>query len=77
MKKSGARTLAQDEETCTVYGMPREAVRLGAVDRVVALEDFPAVLGETLRSTRETNTPQSSQEAAHQQNTLHHKGVTQ
>jgi two-component system chemotaxis response regulator CheB len=73
MKKSGARTLAQDEETCTVYGMPREAIRLGAVDRVISLGDFPAALGETLHSTRDTP---ASQETAHQQNTLQHKGVT-
>jgi two-component system chemotaxis response regulator CheB len=33
MKKAGAYTVAQDEATCVVHGMPREAVALGAVDR--------------------------------------------
>ncbi len=37
MRKAGARTLAQDEETCVVYGMPREAVKRGAVERTVPL----------------------------------------
>lgn len=31
----GARTVAQDEESCVVYGMPKEAVKLGGVDKVV------------------------------------------
>jgi len=33
----GARTVAQDEATCVVYGMPKEAVRLGAVDHEVPI----------------------------------------
>ena len=37
MKRAGARTIAQDEESCVVFGMPREAIQLNAVDRVVAL----------------------------------------
>jgi len=37
MRKAGARTLAQDEETCVVYGMPREAVKRGAVEKTVPL----------------------------------------
>lgn len=37
MKRAGARTVAQDEASCVVFGMPREAIRLGAVDRVVPL----------------------------------------
>jgi two-component system chemotaxis response regulator CheB len=38
MRKAGAHTLAQDEATCVVYGMPKEAVKLGAVERTVPLE---------------------------------------
>src|SRR5580658_1470141 len=38
LKAAGARTLVQDEETCVVYGMPKAAVELGAVDREVPLE---------------------------------------
>ncbi|ALM83206.1 chemotaxis response regulator protein-glutamate methylesterase [Bordetella sp. N] len=37
MKRAGARTLAQDEASCVVFGMPREAIALGAADEVVAL----------------------------------------
>jgi len=37
MKRAGARTVAQDEASCVVFGMPREAIRLGAADRVVPL----------------------------------------
>lgn len=37
MHDAGAYTLAQDEATCVVYGMPKEAVRIGAVDRSVPL----------------------------------------
>lgn len=37
MRKAGARTLAQDEDSCVVYGMPKEAVKRGAVERTVAL----------------------------------------
>ena len=37
MRQAGARTLAQDEATCVVYGMPKEAVKRGAVERTVPL----------------------------------------
>lgn len=38
MRHAGAHTLAQNEESCVVYGMPREAVKRGAVERIVALD---------------------------------------
>ena len=44
MHDAGARTLAQDEETCVVYGMPKEAVKLGAVDRSLPLGRIAAAL---------------------------------
>lgn len=37
MHLSGAHTIAQDEESCIVFGMPKEAIKLGAVDEVVPL----------------------------------------
>ncbi len=37
MKEAGSRTIAQDEESCVVFGMPKEAIKLNAVDRVVPL----------------------------------------
>jgi two-component system chemotaxis response regulator CheB len=38
MHDAGATTLAQNEASCVVYGMPKEAVKLGAVDRSIALD---------------------------------------
>ena len=40
MKEAGAVTIAQDEQSCVVYGMPKEAVKLGAADRVLSLEQI-------------------------------------
>ncbi len=37
MSDMGAQTLGQDEESCVVYGMPKEAVKLGAVNRELSL----------------------------------------
>jgi two-component system chemotaxis response regulator CheB len=44
MKRAGARTVAQDEASCVVFGMPREAIRMGGVDRVVPLDRVAAEL---------------------------------
>ncbi len=41
MKKAGAFTIAQNEQTCVVYGMPKEAVKLDAVHKVLPLEEIP------------------------------------
>ena len=40
MHNTGSHTLAQDEESCVVYGMPRKAVENGAVDEVLNLEEI-------------------------------------
>jgi two-component system chemotaxis response regulator CheB len=40
MKKLGAATRAQDEESCVVFGMPKEAIALGAAEKVVALNQI-------------------------------------
>ncbi len=37
MKQAGAYNFAQDEASCVVFGMPREAIALGAVDEIVPL----------------------------------------
>jgi two-component system chemotaxis response regulator CheB len=37
MKEAGARTVAQDEKSCVVFGMPKEAIKLGAAEKVVSL----------------------------------------
>ncbi|MGB8012265.1 MAG: chemotaxis response regulator protein-glutamate methylesterase [Terriglobales bacterium] len=49
MKQAGAKTIAQDEATCVVFGMPNEAVKRGAVDKVLPLE---AVAGAVLTYAR-------------------------
>ena len=38
MKNMGAGTIAQNEKTCVVFGMPKEAIKLGAVDKVLPME---------------------------------------
>jgi len=40
MHDGGARTIAQNEETCVVFGMPKEAIKLQAVDEVLPLESM-------------------------------------
>jgi len=49
MKQAGAVTIAQDEATSLVFGMPKEAIKLGAADKVLPLE---AVEGAILGLTR-------------------------
>jgi two-component system chemotaxis response regulator CheB len=44
LRRAGARTVAQDEHTSTVYGMPREAVRLGAAELVLPLDEIGPTL---------------------------------
>ncbi len=41
MRAAGAHTIAQDEASCVVFGMPKEAIRLEAVDTILPLERFP------------------------------------
>ena len=48
MRQAGARTLAQDEASCVVFGMPKEAVRLGAAEQVVSLSQMPRRILESL-----------------------------
>ncbi|CAK0767197.1 Protein-glutamate methylesterase/protein-glutamine glutaminase 1 [Gammaproteobacteria bacterium] len=47
MHQTGARTVAQDEASCVVYGMPKEAVALGAVDRILPLSEIPQAIVES------------------------------
>lgn len=45
MKEAGAKTIAQDEHSCVVFGMPKEAIKLGTADLVLPLEQIgPAVV---------------------------------
>lgn len=49
LKLAGAMTLAQDEASCVVFGMPKAAIALGGVCQVRPLEDIPRVLGRLLK----------------------------
>lgn len=44
MKEAGAATIAQDEATCVVFGMPKEAIKQGAVDRILPLDAIAAMV---------------------------------
>jgi two-component system chemotaxis response regulator CheB len=44
MKEAGAYTVAQDEATCVVFGMPKEAVKLGAVNTVAPLGNIAGIV---------------------------------
>ena len=46
MHDAGAATIAQDEASCVVFGMPKEAIKLGAADRVLDLDQIPPALIE-------------------------------
>lgn len=52
MKQAGAHSIAQSAETCVVYGMPREAVALGAVDEVVPLQEIASRIMACLGGAR-------------------------
>ena len=44
MREQGSHTLGQDEATCTVYGMPKAAFELGAVEKQLPLDDIPTAI---------------------------------
>jgi two-component system chemotaxis response regulator CheB len=48
MRESGAHTMAQNEATCVVYGMPKEAVKIGAVNEELALPNIPRAIVRAL-----------------------------
>jgi len=50
LKEAGAHTIAQDEATCVVFGMPREAIRLNAAEAIIPLEKISAALIQFARS---------------------------
>jgi two-component system chemotaxis response regulator CheB len=49
MHDAGAKTVAQDEESCVVYGMPKEAVKMNAVDRIMPLDEIAGAMLAVLR----------------------------
>ena len=52
MKHAGAHTIAQDEASCVVYGMPKEAYNIGAVDDVVPLHDISEAIISSAKGKR-------------------------
>ncbi|WP_141735227.1 chemotaxis-specific protein-glutamate methyltransferase CheB [Oligoflexus tunisiensis] len=50
MKGMGARTMAQDEASCIVFGMPKEAIKIGAADKICPLESMAAQILEWIKS---------------------------
>ncbi len=44
MKEEGAQTIAQDEKSCVVFGMPKEAIKLGAADKVLPLDQIASYM---------------------------------
>jgi two-component system chemotaxis response regulator CheB len=56
MRQAGARTFAQDEQSCVVFGMPKEAIRLGAVEKVVSIDQMSHRILDAI-SQKETRRP--------------------
>jgi two-component system chemotaxis response regulator CheB len=46
MKEKGALTLVQNEETCVVFGMPGEALKIGAADHALSPEKIAGILAK-------------------------------
>jgi two-component system chemotaxis response regulator CheB len=56
MCRAGARTIAQDEATCVVFGMPREAIALGAAEQVLPLD----TISDAILRTRDPRVRQAA-----------------
>jgi two-component system chemotaxis response regulator CheB len=44
MKQAGAFTIAQDEESCVVFGMPKVAIEMGGVAKILPLSSIPGFI---------------------------------
>jgi two-component system chemotaxis response regulator CheB len=54
MRQAGSATLAQDETTCVVFGMPKEAIAAGGVEEVVPLPRIPGIILSRASTMAET-----------------------
>lgn len=63
LKATGAATIAQNEETCVVFGMPRAAIELGVVDQILPLETIPQAIVRAVNSSPATPKLASNQPA--------------
>ncbi len=52
MRDAGARTIGQDEDSCVVYGMPKEALKMGGVEQELPLEAIPSAIVSNRRPVR-------------------------
>ncbi|OPX54103.1 CheB methylesterase [Oceanospirillum multiglobuliferum] len=50
LREAGARTFGQDEASCVVYGMPRAAANIGAVEFVHSLSQLPSQIAKIINS---------------------------
>jgi two-component system chemotaxis response regulator CheB len=58
MKQAGAYNIAQDRDSCVVFGMPNEAINLGGVDRIMALDHIASLLMKlSVKGVREAASP--------------------
>jgi two-component system, chemotaxis family, protein-glutamate methylesterase/glutaminase len=55
MRRQGAYTIAQDEQSCVVFGMPREAIRLGAAQAIEPLSQIPQAILKSLTQIRQVS----------------------
>jgi len=60
MQHVGAVTIAQDEASCVVFGMPKEAIERGAVNQVAALSHIPRLILSAVNGTQRANNPVSN-----------------
>jgi two-component system chemotaxis response regulator CheB len=52
MKEKGAFTIAQDEKSCVMFGMPAEAIKIDAARKILPLEQIPEVLNELVLKSK-------------------------
>ena len=57
VKKQGGLTIAQDQKSSIVYGMPKAAYETGCVDTVASLQEIPSAITTAIRNLRETVAP--------------------
>ncbi len=57
LREAGGRTIAQDEATSAIFGMPAEAIRLGAAERVLPLEEIPEAIAMFLAPVAQRKEP--------------------
>jgi two-component system chemotaxis response regulator CheB len=54
IRRAGGHTVAQDEASSVIYGMPKEAVKIGAAQQVLCLDEIGPMLADTLKNMRGT-----------------------